>query len=204
MTEYEYVREKEPPVAFNLKLSRFRLKATKFLFKDPRMFVWAWIFYHILVIFLSWIFNVNVPANVWVPFSFADVEAMNSLMHSMISNDNMTSHISLAFILFLDFFLLWMIKSEVPKLKLSWFKILILEIFCFSIGIYSAFFRIGMLFFSINTLQITLAYKFGIKRFESKDEAHPFNPVKIFLLTGTYLIILRLFIWVGYGMIIGY
>lgn len=206
--EYEYVKVKQythPLVLLrNLKL-RF--------YGNPFQFVWNFIYYHILIIISSFVFGMQVPSKVMMPFDMGDVAFVGREMAAIASLDiasRETVIMNLLFlfaILFFDLFLLLIIKSEVGginipyigidvnsegvdehSIKKYWFKLTysrigIIEVVLFLLGSLSPVLRVSLLFFGINTFQIAVAQKFVIKKWKG---------FYYFFVTGSYIFLLSL------------
>lgn len=187
--EYEYVRIKNK---FNF--SSFRKKALRWAFSNPTRFVWNMGFYHTLIIIFTIGFGLYVPAKVMLQLGLGDVAAVQTEMN-MIQNweSTFTNILFLTIILFLDFALLLIIKSEVKSLKMSYFHIFILEALIFIIGIFNPYVRTGLFFFSANTLQIAIAYRWFIKK----------NIIaQYFFIAGSYVLILKLLFYILWNVIL--
>lgn len=191
--EYEYVRAKTP-----LNIHTLRRELTSFLFGNPAQFVWNMIGYHILILAATFSMGIEIPAKVMLKLGMGDVAAVNAEMQSIgFLQSSITNILFLAIILFLDFALLLIIKSELNILKnkgkdnlmgfklpqLTIGKILLLEVPIFILGLWNPFIRTGLFFFSANTLQIAIAYKWFIKKWTF---------FQYFFIAGSYILILRL------------
>jgi len=183
MSEYEYVKVPEP---FNFKL--FVSKAQKWLFGRPTNFLWAMIIYHLLILFFTFTLVQEIPGKVMLRLGLGDVGAVTAEMEAINSLQAIvTNWIFLGVILFLDFALLLILKAEFKSLNLTFKKIFILEILIFLVGIFNPYVRTALLFFSANTLQITIAYRWFIKKW---------LPFQYFFILGSYILILKLLFYV--------
>lgn len=139
--------------------------------------------------------GIEVPAKVWVTLGLGDVNAMEHSMNNLETfQTSFNNLIFLAVILFLDFALLIILKSEIKSLHLTYSKILLIELGIFILGVINPYIRTGLFFFSTNTLQIAVAYRWLIcgRVFPEKIR---FLVIKIclpFFLLGSYIILLRL------------
>ncbi len=181
--KYEYIKVKEP---FNFVI--FRSKAQKWLFGNPTRFIWNMGTYHALVLMFILVFGIEVPAKVMLQLGMGDVAAVDAEMHAINSLQGIvTNWIFLGVILFLDFALLLILKSEFKGLKLDYTKIIIIEILVFLLGIFNPYVRTALMFFSANTLQITIAYRWFIKKWVV---------FQYFFILGSYILILKLLFYV--------
>ena len=182
---YEFVRIKEPFI-----LKDFLFKTFKFLFSKPELFLVAMIAYHLLIYIFTIATGQEMPAKVWLVLGSGDVASVEREMESIGSLKSIiTNWIFLAVILILDFALLIIIKSEFKSLKLTYPKILLLEIGLFALGVMNPYVRTGLLFFSANTLQIAIAYRWFIKKW---------FVFRYFFLAGAYALIIRLVLYFFY------
>lgn len=181
--QYEYIQVKEP---FNPIL--FLSKVQKTLFGQPTNFLWAMIIYHVLILLFTFTLQQEMPGKVMLRLGLGDVGAVNAEMHAINSlKAIVTNWIFLGVILFLDFALLLILKAEFKSLKLTYKKIFILEIVIFLVGVFNPYVRTALLFFSANTLQITIAYRWFIKKWVL---------FQYFFILGSYILILKLLFYV--------
>jgi hypothetical protein len=187
--EYEFVKVKQK---FNLTL--FRKKAIKWLISDPTHFLWNMGIYHVLIIIFTLGFGLAVPAKVMLQLGMGDVAAVQQEM-TIIQNWKTTFNnvLFLLIILTLDLGLLIIIKSEFKHLNLSWSKIAILEVIIFALGIVNPYVRTGLFFFSANTLQIAIAYRWMIKKWIG---------FQYFFVVGSTILILKLIFYVLWVVIL--
>lgn len=168
----------------NLKYNIPSLKEIKYyIFGRPESYIYLMIIYHVLIALATYLLNRNVPSKVFV---YLDVRDIDFVQKSMVDMDNMGSFVSkitLVVILFCDFALLTILKYELPKLNLTTFKIILLEVPIFIIGYYSAPIRTMLLFFSLNTLQISVAYRWFIKKYKL---------FQYFFILGALILIIKL------------
>ncbi len=158
--KYEYVKVRGDFNFYQL-TNRFQ----KWFFGNKLRFVWNMGLYHLLIIVLSLIFGQEMPGKVIIHLGMGDVSAINAEMNAIQSWQGIINNLLfLAIILFLDFALLIIIKSEFNSLKLTYGKIIILEIFVFMAGVMNPYVRTALFFFGANTLQIAIAYKWFIKK----------------------------------------
>lgn len=177
--QYEYVKVKEP-FNFYAFLKKLRIR----LFENPTQFLWNMIFYHIEILFFTFLLRAEMPGKVILRLGLGDVSAVYAEMHAIQTWQSIvTNWLFLGVILFLDFALLLILKSEFKWLKLSYKKILILELLVFLAGYFNPYVRTALLFFSANTLQITIAYRWFIKKWKF---------FQYFFIAGSYILILRL------------
>ncbi len=187
--EYEYVRTKNK---FNF--SSFRKKFLKWAFDNPTRFVSNMIFYHVLIIIFTIGFKIAVPAKVMLQLGLGDVAAVENEMNTIQNwQSTFVNILFLTIILFLDFALLLIIKSEAKSLKMTYFHIFILEIIIFIIGIFNPYVRTGLFFFSANTLQIAIAYRWFIKKWII---------FQYFFIAGSYILILKLLFYIFWNYIL--
>ncbi len=187
--EIEYVRIKQP---FNFSL--FRKKTLKWLFNNPTQFIWNMLTYHVLIIIITIGFGIYVPAKVMLQLGLGDVDAVRNEMNTIQNwESTFVNILFLAVILFLDFTLLLIIKSEVKSIKMTYTHIFILEILIFVVGIFNPYVRTGLFFFSANTLQIAIAYRWFIKKW---------IVFQYFFIAGSYILILKLLFYVLWYVIL--
>lgn len=181
--KYEYQRIREP---FNTRV--FLDKVQKKLFGNPTNFIWAMIIYHILILLFTFSLQQEIPAKVMLRLGLGDVTAVNAEMQAVQSlQHSITNILFLAIVLFLDFALLVILRSEFKPLHLTYGKIMILELLIFLAGILNPYIRTALLFFSANTLQIAIAYRWLIKKWVV---------FQYFFLLGSYILILKLLFYV--------
>lgn len=189
LMEYEFVRTKNK---FNF--SSFKKKLFKYLFNNPTRFVSNMVFYHVVIMISTIIFGIAVPAKVMLQLGLGDVDAVRNEMDTIQNwESTFVNILFLMIILFLDFALLLIIKSEVKSLNMTYFHILILEILIFIIGIFNPYVRTGLFFFSANTLQIAIAYRWFIKKW---------IVFQYFFIAGSYILILKLLFYIFWNYIL--
>lgn len=186
--EYEYVKIHEP---FNYRI--FLSKAQKKLFGKPTNFLLAMIIYHVFILLFTFALHQEMPGKVMLRLGEGDVSAVNAEMHAINSLQAIvTNWIFLGGILFLDFALLLILKTEFKSLNLTFRKILLIELLIFLVGVFNPYVRTALLFFSANTLQITIAYRWFIKKWLL---------FQYFFILGSYILILKL-LWYIFWVII--
>lgn len=196
--QYEYIRIKEP---FNIHtfLKNLRIR----LFENPMQFVWNMMFYHAEILFFTLALGQEVPAKVVLRFGMGDIAAVEAEMHAINSLQAIvTNWMFLGVILFLDFALLIIIKSELNLMnkqgkqvpQLTYGKIMILEVVISLAGFFNPYIRTGLFFFSANTLQVAIAYKWFIKKWKF---------FQYFFIAGSYILIFKLLFYVAVLVIWG-
>lgn len=158
--EYQYIQVRSN------KTTRYRmLDILNKLFGFPVLFVVNMIIYHILIILTTAYLKIELPSKVMVVLGAGDVQAVSNQMDAVQTNVAVFVNVLfLIIILILDLILLLILKKEFKFLKLTNKKIIFLELAIFTIGIFNPYVRTALFFFSVNTLQITVAYRFFIKK----------------------------------------
>lgn len=148
------------------------------LFKEPFYYIYSMSFYHVLIIIFTLLNITSEQPKVFFVLSF---ETFN--FHLLDSSKSIISNIIFVLlIMIIDMIFLLICMYEFKSLKLTFNKIIIIEILIFIMSFSHPVLRMIMLFLSLNTLQITVFYKI-IKYI-------PF--AKYPFLTGSYFIILKL------------
>lgn len=156
-------------------------------YKHDYYYLYVMTAYHFIIILYTVLFQIEMATKTFFVLSW-DLTNHTSDFISIFSFKNVF-FISLIFII--DFIFFIIVMKEFKSLKLSYKKIIILEIIILMLSFLNPTLRNIMYFLSLNTLQITIIYKF-VK----------YVPMGKFLfLTGAYITLIKLIL---YPLIEGY
>lgn len=126
------------------------------LYKHDYYYLYTMTIYHFIIILYTYLFKTELITKTFFVLSWNFTSHTSDLI-SVFSFKN-AFFISLIFII--DFLFFIIIMKEFKVLKLNYTKILIFEIIILSLSFSSPVIRDTMYFLSLNTLQITIIYKF--------------------------------------------
>lgn len=152
--------------------------------------------YHLLVIFFT-SFIPDIPIHVLYQLSFSP-QATTTLTTSFTAMGLLWSVFLVFIILILDVLFLYLLITEFNPKWLSMKSIIIGETILLSISMLIPYLRDVFLFLSINTVIITLTYK--IIKYENVVTGT--NIFKYIAITGSYIYIAKLILWLPYTFII--
>jgi len=150
-------------------------------YKHDYYYLYAMTVYHLIIIIYTYLFKTELYTKTFFVLSW-NISTHSTDFISVFSFKNLF-FISLIFII--DFIFFIVIMKEFDVLKLNYTKIIIFEIIILTLSLSHPTIRNIMYFLSLNTLQITIIYKF-VK----------YIPLGKFLfLTGAYISVLKLLLY---------
>lgn len=160
------------------------LRKVEFLYMTPLNYIYSMSLYHVLVIvYVVWGIS-GFHSQTMVGLNAGDLSWANGVSNEILAG-SLTNILFAVLLVIIDMFFFLIIFFEFPQLHLTPNKIMVLEVVIFSLALFSPGMRMGMLFLSLNSIQITLFYKLM-----------KWIPIsKYVFITGGYILLFKILIY---------
>ncbi len=154
------------------------------LYTTPLNYIYSMSIYHVLVIaYVVW------GISGFQPQTMVGLDANNLVWANEVSggiiSGSMTNILFAIFLVIIDLLFFLILFFEFPQLNLTPNKIMVIEVLIFSLALFSPGMRMGMMFLSLNSIQITLFYKLM-----------KWIPIsKYIFITGGYILLFKILIY---------